>query len=67
MSKSPHIEDMNRHDLVTWLPLVMSQAGKVGLYKTMHALHEAVRMAGWELAEKMEKENDSGRHNRQAE
>lgn len=64
MSKSPHIEDMNRHDFVRWLPLIMSQAGKVGLYKTMHTLHEAVRVAGWELAERMEKESDANRDHR---
>lgn len=62
MSKSPRIEDMNRNDFVTWLPLVMHQAGKVGLWKTMHALKEVTRLAGYELAEQMEKESDTSRN-----
>ena len=31
------------------LPLVMVEAGTLGLYETMHALHDAVRKVGYEL------------------
>ena len=34
------------------LNLLMDRAGKLGLWKTMHVLHDAKRKLGWELAEK---------------
>ena len=34
------------------LSLLMDRAGKLGLWKTMHILHDAKRKLGWELAEK---------------
>ena len=33
------------------LNLLMDRAGRLGLWKTMHVLHDAKRKLGWELAE----------------
>lgn len=54
MSKA--LEDP-RKAFVSNLPLVMNKAGELKLWKTMHALHGAVRAAGWELAEQLIKES----------
>ena len=40
-----------RHEFVTKLPLIMVEAGRLGLFQTMHCLHEAVQKSGYELAE----------------
>jgi hypothetical protein len=37
------------------LALLMNEAGEVGLYKTMHQIHEAVRIVGYELEYLMKK------------
>lgn len=40
-----------RHQFANELPLVMHRAGQLGLWRTMHKLHDAVRELGWELAD----------------
>lgn len=42
-------------DYLSRLSLFQAEAGKLGLFKTMHALHEANRVGGSELAEHVEK------------
>ena len=36
--------------------MLKQRLGDLELYKTMHAMEEAVRSIGWELAEQLEKE-----------
>lgn len=38
------------------LPLVHEEAMRLGLYETAHALHEAVKKSGYELARLKEKQ-----------
>ena len=42
-------------DFVARLPLVMDEAHRLGLHVTGHAMHEAVRKSGYELADLIEK------------
>lgn len=42
-----------RSEFIQRLPVVMHEAGRLGLWKTMHALHEVIQTAGWEMAEKV--------------
>lgn len=43
-----------RQEFVNKLTFAMNEAGQLGLYRTMHKLHEAVREVGWEIAGQME-------------
>lgn len=52
MSDIPSREEVMRN-FVAKLPLVMDEAHRLGLFVTGHALHEAVRKAGYELAERL--------------
>ena len=40
-------------EFLTRLPLVHEEAHRIGMHRTGHALHEAVREAGYELAERL--------------
>jgi hypothetical protein len=40
-----------RREFCMELPVIMNKAGALGLYRTLHALHEAVRAVGYEVAE----------------
>jgi hypothetical protein len=37
---------LSMRELCQQLPLIMHRAGQLGMFRTMHALHEAVRQAG---------------------
>src|SRR5687768_2734487 len=41
---------VERRQFITELVLAKDRAGRLGLWKTMHALDEATNAAGWELA-----------------
>ena len=43
--------NMERARLVTELNVIKFKLGRVGLFKTMHAVDEATRCMGWEMAE----------------
>ncbi len=43
-----------RHDLIVRVAQMQEEAGRLGLFKTMHSLHEANRAGGFELAEILE-------------
>lgn len=45
---------LERTKFIQQLPLLLHRAGELGLYKTMHALTNAVRVSGFELAEEMQ-------------
>lgn len=45
-----------RRDLCRELPLLMDRAHRLGLHRTGHALHEAVKAIGWETAAAEQKE-----------
>lgn len=47
-AESQKAREVERAEFVSNLPLVMDRAGRLGLFKTMQKLHEAVREAGWE-------------------
>lgn len=51
------IQAASSAEFVRNLPLVMDRAMRLGLYKTGHALHEAVRVSGYELAAALDKED----------
>lgn len=51
-AKQPTIGD--RQDFLPRLSLLQAEAGQLGLFKTMHALHEANRVGGFELAAAIE-------------
>ena len=38
-------------DFITDLVLLKARAGRLGLWKTMHALEEATQFVGWEVAD----------------
>lgn len=42
---------VQQREFCSELALVMDKAHRLGLYKTGHLLHEAVRQVGWEVAE----------------
>lgn len=48
--------DPNKIKFIESLPLIVHQAGKFGLWKTMHSLNDALRVAGYELADHIIKE-----------
>lgn len=52
MAKNPMQIKITKRDFAVKLAMLMAEAGNLGLYKTMQQLHEAVRIVGWELAEK---------------
>jgi len=41
------------------LPLMMNRCFQVGLFATGHLMHEAVRKAGWELADILKQEKQA--------
>ena len=43
-------------EFLTRLPLVHEEAHRIGMHRTGHALHEAVRVAGYELADRLAKD-----------
>ncbi len=47
-----------RKEFASRLTLVMNEAMRLGLYRTMHKLHDAVREVGWELADIAKKEQE---------
>lgn len=47
--------------LASQLSQAMYRAGELGLYRTVHAVHEAVRVVGWEIAEEMERQQKTHR------
>jgi len=49
---------MEVHPLVLKVVQLKAEAGQLGFFKTMHALEEAVKAVGWELADKIEKDNE---------
>jgi len=42
---------MRKLDFANRLSLLQDEAGRLGLFKTMHILHEASRAAGFELTD----------------
>lgn len=44
-------------DLATEMNLMKVELGRLGLFRTMHAMDEATRALGWELAERLESGN----------
>lgn len=51
MATNPAQRLINDQDFAVRLSYMMAEAGQLGLFRTMQALHEAVRQVGWELAE----------------
>ena len=49
------ISALDAHEFVQALPLMAAQAGKLGLLKTLQATTSAVKIAGFELAEQIER------------
>ncbi len=39
-----------QQEFASRLALMMNEAGKLRLYRTMHKIHDAVRAVGWEIA-----------------
>lgn len=48
MSENEYTQE--RRAFVTELTLLHERAHRLGLYRTGHVLHEAVREVGWEIA-----------------
>jgi hypothetical protein len=44
-------------DLATEMNLIKNELGRLGMFKTMHAMDEATRALGWELSERIEKQS----------
>ena len=47
-----------REEFASELAFVMNKAMRLGLYRTMHKLHDAVREIGWEMADQIAKESN---------
>lgn len=45
-----------RHEFITRVALMQEEAGRLGLFKTMHSLHDANRAGDFELAEILERD-----------
>ena len=45
-------QEAQARELAITLVKLKDKAGRMGMYKTMHALDEATRAIGWEIAEK---------------
>lgn len=43
-------KDTPQTDFASRLALMHVEAGNLGLYATMHKIHEAVQQVGWEIA-----------------
>lgn len=52
MTKNINQKRMRHEDFVVRLAAMMAEAGELGLYGTMHKIHEAVQALGWELSHK---------------
>lgn len=53
-------ENMARQAFCAELPLVMERAGRLGMFRTMHKLHEAVKEVGYEWADLLAKKKGAG-------
>lgn len=42
---------MTTRELIIRMVEVKNEAGRLGLYRTMHAMDEATRVVGWEVAD----------------
>lgn len=51
--QSEFMSHADRCDFMSRLALLQVEAGRLGLFKTMQVLHEASRVAGFELADLM--------------
>ena len=49
------VEAAARQQFISELVELHERANRIGLYKTGHALHEAVKVVGYEVAELMDK------------
>lgn len=56
MAKNPAQKTIKKQDFAVRLSCMMTEAGHLGLYKTMQKLHDAVRIVGWEMCEHYEQE-----------
>ena len=48
-------------EFTTALVRMKDRSGRLGLWKTMHAIDEATKVAGWEIADLLAKRNPKGR------
>jgi hypothetical protein len=46
---------MKQREFVIALNILKVQAGRLGLFETMHAIDTATKKVGWEIAEKLKK------------
>lgn len=46
--------DVRRDEFILELAALHHEAHRLGLHRTGHALHEAVRTVGWEIARQVE-------------
>lgn len=53
MTKTLRALYQTRDDFLPRLVILMDEAHRRGLHRTGHVLHEAVRTAGWEVADQL--------------